>query len=338
MNNKKEKRNKNGKANVCLNCENKLSISDNYCSNCGQINDTNRVSFKNLVHDLFGYFFFYDYKLKNSIKTLLFSPGKLSLDFIKGKKAGYIHPIRLFFIVSLLYFALSSIYDKYNSNNNVNITINTSENNEENNFYNLLEITDSTTIDTSLISKANNEISSLFKLSLIEIKDNNEITKNELFNKYSIKHTIINNFTFSKAKEFANVNLDNFFGVIDTKFKMLVFLFMPFFAFFLLILHYKKDIYYYEHLIFTYHTQTALFLMLTITELFSFLLPFFDFYLSLFANIILFPVYLFLALRKFYQYNTTTKSFFMFGIINSAFFILSMVFLILIIVSLFVVY
>ena len=39
MNNKKEKRNKNGKANVCLNCENKLSISDNYCSNCGQIND-----------------------------------------------------------------------------------------------------------------------------------------------------------------------------------------------------------------------------------------------------------------------------------------------------------
>jgi len=324
---------------VCLNCNNKLSINDNYCSKCGQANDSSRVLFKTLVHDLFGYFFFYDYKLKNSIKTLLFNPGKLSLDFIKGKKAEYIHPIRLFFIISLLYFALSSIYEKYNSTNQIDITTNTSvDNNNENNFYNLLEITDSTTIDTNLIYNANNDKVSLFKLSLIEIKNNNKITKNELFNKYNINHTILNNFTFSKAKEFANVNLDNFFGVIDTKFKMLVFLFMPFFAFFLLILHYKKDIYYYEHLIFTYHTQTALFLMLTIAELFIFIFPFIDFYLSLFVNLIVFPIYLYFALRKFYQYNTITRTILMFGVVNGAFFILSIVFLFLIIISLFVIY
>lgn len=330
------------KTNICLNCENKLSDEDNFCPNCGQVNNSKRVSFKDLVYDIFGYFFFYDYKLKNSIKLLLFYPGQLSLNFIKGKKANYIHPIRLFFIISLIYFAIGSLNNSVNEDEQTDIiTIGeTNENSNDStiNFSILFNITDSTTVDSFLINKARNNKISLLKLTLVELKLDSNITANKLFEKYKIENTILNNFTFSKAKEYSEINIDDFFGIIDKQFKMVVFFFLPFFSVFLFLIHFKKDIYYYEHLIFAFNIQTVLFLMLIISELFSFIIPSANAYLSFFANMIVFPIYLFFALKRFYQYNSYSKTVIMFLTINITFFLLSLIFLVIIVIGLFVIY
>ena len=338
----KKSSNKFIKGNTCLNCEKKLDVNDNYCSECGQANDSSRVSFKHLIYDIFGYFFFYDYKLKNSLKQLLFHPGKLSLHFINGKKADYIHPIRLFFIVSLIYFSLSTLYDSINNTKQVDIvsldTLDKDIEEDPSNFYALLNITDSTTIDSALILKAQSDNVSLFKLTLIELKSNKKITPETLFNKYSIDDSIINNFVFKKAVEFSTVNLDDFFGIIDRKFKILLFLFMPLFASFLFLLHYKKDIYYYEHLIFAFNTQTALFLILIFAESLAFIIPSIGVYIVFITNIIIFPIYLFFALKEFYNYKSYLKTIIMFIIINSVFFISSIIFFLFTLVFLFVVF
>jgi len=344
---RKRTNNKIVKGDVCLNCETNLSNNEDYCPKCGQFNDTSRVLFKDLVRDIFGYFFFYDFKLKNSLKLLLFKPGQLSLNLIKGKKVEYIHPIRLFFIVSLIFFTLSSIKDsntdeKGNSGivqisvNNKNID--TKIENESLDFYTIFSITDTTVVDTELINKAKNESVSLFELSLIEIKKNNDISIDEVFKKYDIEKSTVNNFIFNKAKEYSVVKMSDFFSIVERKFNLIVFLFMPFFVVLLLLLHYKKDIYYYEHLIFAFNTQTALFLMLILAEIVSLFSDSFGSMLSTGLNFVIFPVYLFLALKRFYMYKTYLRTFLMFVLINLGFLILAPIFFILSILFFFFIY
>jgi len=344
---RKRTNNKIVKGDVCLNCGNNLNNNEDYCPKCGQFNDTSRVLFKDLVRDIFGYFFFYDFRLKNSLKLLLFKPGQLSINLISGKKVDYIHPIRLFFIVSLIFFTISSINDSKTNNKDGNDfvvldvnnnNVNTEVDEEDIDFNTLFAISDTTVIDSAVINDAKNSSIDLFGLSLIAIKKNKNLSVDEFFAEYGIENSTINNFVFNKAKEYSCVTLSEFFSLIERKFNLIVFLFMPFFVVLLLLLHYKKDIYYYEHLIFTFNTQTALFLMLIFAEIVSFFSESFGSTLSGILNFAVFPIYLFLALKRFYKYKTYLRTLLMFILINLGFVILAPIFFVLSILFFFFIY
>ena len=92
------------KANRCLNCNSTLDGVYNYCPNCGQENNNNDVSFSTLFKDYLSNYFAYDSKFVRTIKPFFLKPGFLTIQFNEGKRVAYAHPLRLYFLTSLLFF------------------------------------------------------------------------------------------------------------------------------------------------------------------------------------------------------------------------------------------
>jgi len=97
------------KANHCLNCGEAFDISFNYCSRCGQENNHNRVSFSTLIVDFFNNYFSFDSKFSLSLLPFFSQPGYLTKKFVEGKRASFVNPIRLYLIISLIFFFVFSM-------------------------------------------------------------------------------------------------------------------------------------------------------------------------------------------------------------------------------------
>ncbi|MFM7357817.1 MAG: DUF3667 domain-containing protein [Sediminibacterium sp.] len=88
----------------CLNCG--AAVSDRFCSHCGQENTEPRESFWQLLVHFFNDFTHFDGKFFSTIRVLLLKPGKLTNEYIAGKRASYLHPIRMYLFISFAYFIL----------------------------------------------------------------------------------------------------------------------------------------------------------------------------------------------------------------------------------------
>jgi hypothetical protein len=92
----------------CPNCETEFDTKYEYCPHCGQRNKKLELRFKHLFHDFIGSAFNLDSKLFRTLKLLIFSPGELSKLFLQGKRTMFVPPVRLYLIISLVYFTLLS--------------------------------------------------------------------------------------------------------------------------------------------------------------------------------------------------------------------------------------
>ncbi len=88
---------------LCSNCD--APIKDKYCSNCGQKVKEYQPSFNNFILALWDDFVSVDAKLLNTLKVLL-KPGRLTLDWVNGKQQRYVHPVRLYVVLSIIYSIL----------------------------------------------------------------------------------------------------------------------------------------------------------------------------------------------------------------------------------------
>lgn len=101
------------KVEVCHNCHTLLQPEDNYCPHCGQENHDLKVPLGHLLLEVIEGFTHLDTKLLNTLKSIFLSPGKLTKDFLEGRRGRYIPPIRLYFLASFLFFLLlSTMIDK----------------------------------------------------------------------------------------------------------------------------------------------------------------------------------------------------------------------------------
>lgn len=102
---------------ICLNCNHPLDISDKFCPSCGQQNSTKKISFWDLVQEIFSSFLSYDSKLWRTLKLMFLKPGQLSLYYINGMRNTYTNPFRFFLSVSVVFFLiLSQLIDDENYN------------------------------------------------------------------------------------------------------------------------------------------------------------------------------------------------------------------------------
>lgn len=92
---------------VCLNCERSIE-GENFCPSCGQENTDQIVSTRHLLRDVVDEFLKFDSKLFITVKMLLLKPGRLTQDYLEGKRARYITPLRLYFTISALFFLVYS--------------------------------------------------------------------------------------------------------------------------------------------------------------------------------------------------------------------------------------
>lgn len=91
----------------CLNCGHTLEKDFKFCPNCGQHPTDGKIPFSHLFLEFFEGVFHLDGKLITTLRHV-FIPGKLTLEFFKGKHKSYAAPFQLFLVLGGLYFVLLS--------------------------------------------------------------------------------------------------------------------------------------------------------------------------------------------------------------------------------------
>lgn len=86
----------------CLNCG--TLLIGKYCVECGQPNHTYVAPLWETVEEFFGNHFGFDTKFFHSIVPLLFRPGFLTREYCAGRRERYIKPLRLYLFSSILFF------------------------------------------------------------------------------------------------------------------------------------------------------------------------------------------------------------------------------------------
>ena len=89
----------------CLNCSEPLAGA--FCAGCGQRSVPADPTIKELAGDAWQELSGYDGRILNTFRALL-RPGKLTLEYLQGRRARYLSPVRIYLMVSVLYFLVAA--------------------------------------------------------------------------------------------------------------------------------------------------------------------------------------------------------------------------------------
>lgn len=92
----------------CPNCE--TVLQGPYCHSCGQLAETFERSVWHLVVEGFESFFHFDGRFWRTLPNLALHPARLTREYLDGKRAFQIPPLRLFLIVLLLVFFTGGLH------------------------------------------------------------------------------------------------------------------------------------------------------------------------------------------------------------------------------------
>ena len=92
------------KEKICLNC--KAELIDRYCHHCGQENVEPKETVWHLIQHFFNDITHFDGKFFSSVGYLLRKPGFLSKEYMLGRRASYLNPIRMYVFSSAIFFLL----------------------------------------------------------------------------------------------------------------------------------------------------------------------------------------------------------------------------------------
>jgi hypothetical protein len=88
----------------CLNCG--TIVQGKYCQNCGQENVVPHETFWHMVKHFLYDITHFDSKFFDSMKYLLLRPGFLPQEYIKGRRASYLNPVKKYVFTSAVFFLI----------------------------------------------------------------------------------------------------------------------------------------------------------------------------------------------------------------------------------------
>jgi hypothetical protein len=91
---------------ACLNCG--TVLQGPYCYYCGQPDRNFMRFFPSLLRDLMEDFLDFDSRFMRTMKPLLFRPGRLTRDFLDGRRFRYTPPLRLYIFASVVFFLMAA--------------------------------------------------------------------------------------------------------------------------------------------------------------------------------------------------------------------------------------
>ncbi len=109
---------------ACLNCGHPLTGP--YCAGCGQKRRDTDPTLREFLHETTAELAQWDGKIPSTLMTLFLRPGALTLDFLAGRRARWLQPLRLYLICSLAFFVskpLGQAIGKRSGNDIAEITI-----------------------------------------------------------------------------------------------------------------------------------------------------------------------------------------------------------------------
>ena len=96
-----------GSAN-CLNCG--TGLQGPFCHYCGQPDKNLMRFFPALIREMLEDFMDFDSRFMRTIKPLVFKPGRLTRDYLDGRRFRYVPPMRLYIFSSLALFFLFAVF------------------------------------------------------------------------------------------------------------------------------------------------------------------------------------------------------------------------------------
>jgi hypothetical protein len=95
------------KKEVCKNCEKKFKAGFEYCPFCGQ-QVKEELTVKVLFYNTISNYFSFDARFFKSFIPLLIKPGYLASKFVEGKRLLYLHPAQMYLFIAVVFFFLFS--------------------------------------------------------------------------------------------------------------------------------------------------------------------------------------------------------------------------------------
>lgn len=327
----------------CLNCG--TTVQGKYCHICGQENAEPKETFLGMVTHFFNDITHFDGKFFTTLKDLLFRPGFLSAEYMKGRRMSYLNPIRMYIFTSaiffLIFFSVSNPKEAFKlvdddtpfsmakrdsllsdlekdfkkEPDDVNLQkqiVLLKDTSRDVSFMDLLPLTsDFTVIGTiGYDYKSRKEYDSIQQAKPAEERDG---WLKALWNKRAI-------YLNEKYKRERSLSISAFSDALLHRLPYLLFVSLPFFALVLKLLYIRrrKEFYYADHGIFSVHHYILSFILLLLVFLWDKMLDITGWKIwdwLIFFTLIAWPVYLFLAMKRFYKQNGF-KTFIKFLLLN----------------------
>jgi len=90
----------------CLNCGEVLT--GQHCAHCGQRAKVRVLSLWGMTRDLLGDMLDWDARIWRTLRPLAFNPGKLTQDYLRGRRASYTPPFRMYVLLSVAFFVVAT--------------------------------------------------------------------------------------------------------------------------------------------------------------------------------------------------------------------------------------
>lgn len=293
------------KQRACLNCGFEFGTTNNFCPDCGQKNTKPKIGFGTLVVDFLGDVFTFDSKIFKSLWFLLTKPGVLTKEFNEGKRARFIPPLRMFLVMGVLVFAIISQAKDPSGAFAAGFEEYDEEESEQTHQTEPFSRTPKQTGENDTIvkdKKSYTQFSSAWisretvdKMNLL--LENDSLSIEEVVDSLQVESSLKKVFLTQGAKiarggpgEMANWTFNNF--------TMVVFFMVPLFALIMKLLYLRKEHLYIDHLIFSFHQHSLVYL----AALPVFLID--VYWLVPLVLFLLLPLYSFFAMRKVYGEST----------------------------------
>lgn len=264
----------------CKNCHKTCIRNFNFCPHCGQtIKDELTISV--LFYNTISNYFSFDARFFKSFLPLIFKPGYIPKEFIKGKRMLYLHPAQYYLFVSLIFFFLFSfktrelnhsfedaIHKKFITKRNKKEfdSIFRENNKKEINTTETIPAIDFSKVDSLLdkeIDENKKEINEInFSLKRLDSLIATNSSEDQIFRTLGIKsdNSPIQKKVYLQLlklyKRKASGILQSFFDIIPFAF----FLMLPIFALFLKVFYWKYGRFS-HHLVFSFYYFSFLFLV-----------------------------------------------------------------------------
>ena len=251
-------------SNSCPNCYS--STKGQYCSKCGQKQAGINRFFLTLVNEALEDVFSADSRVWRTLSALLFRPGFLSLEYVKGRRARYVQPIRLYFISSVLFFVVLTLFDFFGLTNlTTTHEATTKPNIEQSSAVN------SATSNRELegISKQAGMVDEPAPTPKPTDIDDIELSLPFLSEEKQVKLKTLYKKQLSKAKALVEADSGAFIPALLELSPPIIFCLLPLFALLLKLGYLGRGLYYAEHLILALHNHSFVFLWLTLYTLLS---------------------------------------------------------------------
>lgn len=234
----------------CRNCA--ASLSGPYCATCGQHAHESARSLHTLFHEAWHLVTHLDGRLWRSLGLLLLRPGRLTSEYFADRRARYVPPFQLYFVISVAFFGLAALTDAVS-------TVRTTR-----------QVVPISTEDRAELQQLQQQSPAIVKDVVTASTSDESLTPQAAAQLCG---------HLASASQWLNVRLQavcrrqladegksmlHEFGALVPK---MMFVFLPLMALVMLALYHSPPRFYVEHLVFFLHLQSDLFLLMIVKML-----------------------------------------------------------------------